>query len=267
MVLPGDVTGAPTLGRVDHAPVLVASIDRLLEQCDPGSGRAVARERGPRDVLDLGGGTGGQAVRIAAAGHRVTVVDPSPDALAALARRADENGVGERLHGVQGDAENLADLVPAGSVDLVLCHGVLEVVDDPAQALTAAATALRPTGRLSLVAALRNAAVLARVASGHLRAATHVLTDPDGRSGPGDPLLRRFDRAAVLDLLQATGFTVLAAEGLRVFADLVPRSAVAEEGGAEALLARLEQVAAGSEAFLDVAAQLHVHAAPAGSDA
>ena len=39
------------------------------------------------DVLDIGGGTGGFAVRVAGLGHRVTVVDPSPDALAALARR------------------------------------------------------------------------------------------------------------------------------------------------------------------------------------
>ena len=45
------------------------------------------------DVLDVGGGTGGLAVPLAALGHRVTVVDPSPDALAALARRASESGV------------------------------------------------------------------------------------------------------------------------------------------------------------------------------
>jgi len=250
--------------------VLVAGIDRLLEQCGPapdGTGTdAGSGADQPRDVLDLGGGTGGQAVRLAVAGHRVTVVDPSPDALAALARRADENGVADRLRGVQGDAENLADLVAPGSVDLVLCHGVLEVVDDPAQALAAALAALRPTGRLSLVVALRNAAVLARVASGHLRAATHVLTDPDGRWGPGDPLLRRFDHAAVLELLQGAGFAVGATEGLRVFADLVPHPALAEEGGAEVLLLRLEQLAAANEAFRDVAAQLHVHAAPGGSD-
>ncbi len=237
--------------------MLAAGIDRLLAQCGPATGSS-------RDVLDLGGGTGGQAVRLAAAGHRVTVVDPSPDALAALARRADENGVADRLRGVQGDAENLADLVDTGSVDLVLCHGVLEVVDDPAQALAAAGTALRPGGRLSLVVALRHAAVLARVASGHLRAATHVLTDPAGRWGPGDPLLRRFDHAAVLDLVRAAGFEVLGTEGLRVFADLAPRAAAAEDGTAEALLQRLEQLAAGDDAFRDVAAQLHVHAAPAG---
>ena len=36
------------------------------------------------DVVDAGGGTGGFAVPLAGQGHRVTVVDPSPDALAAL---------------------------------------------------------------------------------------------------------------------------------------------------------------------------------------
>ncbi|MEZ5095109.1 MAG: hypothetical protein R2731_02675 [Nocardioides sp.] len=35
-------------------------------------------------------------------GHQVLVVDPSPDALAALARRA-ESGVTDRVTGVQGD--------------------------------------------------------------------------------------------------------------------------------------------------------------------
>src|SRR4249920_3749739 len=42
------------------------------------------------EVVDLGGGTGGFAVPVAMLGHRVTVVEPSPDALAALQRRAAE---------------------------------------------------------------------------------------------------------------------------------------------------------------------------------
>ena len=66
----------------------------------------------PARVLDIGGGTGGFAVRLAALGHRVTVVDPSPDALAALARRADEEDVADRVTGLQGDLDNLRELVP-----------------------------------------------------------------------------------------------------------------------------------------------------------
>ncbi|MCA1713058.1 MAG: methyltransferase domain-containing protein, partial [Actinobacteria bacterium] len=65
----------------------------------------------PLDVVDAGGGTGGFAVPLAQAGHTVTVVDPSPDSLAALGRRADEGGLGGRVRGVQGDLDDLAALV------------------------------------------------------------------------------------------------------------------------------------------------------------
>src|ERR1700745_2005148 len=67
-----------------------------------------------RDVLDIGGGTGGFAVRVAAIGHRVTVVDPSPDALAALDRRAREHDVA--VTGRQGDLSTPLEVVgPAGA--------------------------------------------------------------------------------------------------------------------------------------------------------
>ena len=251
-------SAAPTAGSARRRPpasVLAAGVDRLLASCRSADG--------PVHVLDLGGGTGGQAVRLAEAGHRVTVVDPSPDALAALARRASEAGVADAVHAVQGDAENLADLAGDASVDLVLCHGVLEVVDDPAAALRTVHRVLRPTGRLSLLVTQRNAAVLARVSHGQLRQATHLALDPDGRWGDDDPLRRRFDPAQARDLLADAGFTVVEAEGIRVFADLVPRGHGAEDSDQAALLAGLEAHAAGSDAYRGIAAQLHLHAMPA----
>ena len=51
----------------------------------------------PLDIVDVGGGTGGFAVALARLGHRVTVIDPSPDALAALERRAAEAGVSDAV--------------------------------------------------------------------------------------------------------------------------------------------------------------------------
>src|SRR5262245_23843658 len=141
--------------------------------------------REPLVIVDVGGGTGGFAVPLAEAGHSVTVVDASPDALAALIRRAAEAGVGERVRAVQGDADGLADLFPPASADLILCHSVLEVVDEPAGALAALAVTLRPGGAASVVVANRAAAVLARAMNGHFDAAAALLTDPDGRVGPG----------------------------------------------------------------------------------
>src|SRR5436190_18424702 len=81
-------------------------------------------------VLDVGGGSGGWAVPLAEQGCTVTVIEPSANALATLQRRAAEANASPFITGIQGDADSLAELVEPGSADLVLAHGVLEVVDD-----------------------------------------------------------------------------------------------------------------------------------------
>ena len=160
---------------------------------------------GPRDVLDIGGGTGGFAVRVAELGHRVTVVDPSPDALAALDRRADEAGVADRVTGRQGDLGQPARPGRPGSADVVLCHGVLEVVDDPAAALATLAAVLRPGGTLSLLVAQRHAAVVARAMAGHFPQALALLDDRPADGAPA-PAPRRFTADELTALLGDAGF-------------------------------------------------------------
>jgi len=213
---------------------------------------------GPLRVVDAGGGTGGFAVPLAEAGHTVTVVDASPDALAALTRRAAERGVGDRVDALQGDVDGLQDLVGAGSADLVLCHSLLELVDDPAVTVASLAAVLRPGGCASVLVANRAAAVLSRALSGHFAAASTVLSDPHGRWGAADTLLRRFDPAATTDLLAGAGLMVEQVHGVRVVADLVPGALLdAEPGALDALLA-LELAAADRHPFQDVATQLHL---------
>jgi len=213
---------------------------------------------GPRDVVDLGGGTGGFAVRLAESGHRVRVVDPSPDALAALARRAREVGI--EVSGLQGDVVDLVDVVGPGSADVVVCHGVLEVVD-PAPALDRIAEVLRPGGLLSLVVGQRHAAVIARAMGGHFQLARDLLDDTapvDQRTG------RRFTAEEVRALLAAHRFDVVAVHGVRVFADLVPAALVDHEPGAATAMVELERAVAGRAEYLPLATQLHVLAhAPA----
>jgi ubiquinone/menaquinone biosynthesis C-methylase UbiE len=212
----------------------------------------------PLQVLDLGGGTGGFAVRLAELGHLATVVDPSPDALASLARRAADAGVSEQIRGVQGDSSDLLEVVEKASADAVLCHGVLEVVDDPVDALQAVATVLRPRGLLSLLVTQRHAAVLAKALAGHLTDARHLLLDPDGRWGSADPVPRRFTEQEVTDLLTTARFEITNAHGVRVFTDLVPSALVDTEPGAAEALYALETEVADRPEFRAVAYQLHV---------
>jgi S-adenosylmethionine-dependent methyltransferase len=217
--------------------------------------------RAQLDVVDAGGGTGGFAVPLASQGHAVTVVDPSPDSLAAAQRRAAEAGV--PLRAVQGDVADLASVAGDKNVDLVLCHSVLEYVDSPPTAMAAIAAVLRPGGAVSVLTASAVAAVIHRALAGRFDDARRLLAgigtgSEQAADGAGPAPARRFTLAGVTALIEEAGLRPGAAHGVRVFADLVPRVvADADPGAAEALRA-LEQAASAHPAFHDYAAQFHV---------
>ena len=98
-------------------------------------------------VLDLGCGTGVVARAIAARdgfAGTVTGVDQSPDFIAAAERLAADEGVGDRIEFVVGDAHAL-DL-PAASFDAVVAHTLVSHVRDPLAVLAQAGRAIRPGG-------------------------------------------------------------------------------------------------------------------------
>lgn len=106
---------------------------------------AVAARTGAVDVADVGCGTGGLAVDLVAAGHRVTGVDPAAAMLAVARARPG----GERVRWLHGDASSL----PTGAFDLVVMTGHVAQVflDDTAwEAMLAAVhRALRSGGRIA----------------------------------------------------------------------------------------------------------------------
>jgi S-adenosylmethionine-dependent methyltransferase len=234
------------------------------------------------DIVDAGGGTGGFAVPLAGLGHSVTVIDPSPDSLAAAQRRAAEQNV--PLRAVQGEAADLATLAGEQSADLVLCHSVLEYVDSPPAAMAAIAAVLRPGGAVSVLTASAVAAVIHRALAGRFDEARRLLTGigpgadgsgngnrsaTDGRGpagtgtaaggrGPASTGPRRFTLAGVTSLIEQAGLRPGAALGVRVFADLVPRVVADADPGAEHALQGLELAVSAHPAFHDFAAQFHV---------
>src|SRR5207248_11113168 len=90
-------------------------------------------------ALDIGGGTGATAVRLAQLGFHVTVLDASVPMLDLARRAAREAGVPQRIALKHGDATQLAELFHADSFDVILCHNILEYVDDPCAVLRSAA--------------------------------------------------------------------------------------------------------------------------------
>jgi ubiquinone/menaquinone biosynthesis C-methylase UbiE len=210
------------------------------------------------DIIDVGGGTGGLAVPFAAEGHNVTVIDPSPDALAAAQRRAAEAGA--RLTAVQGDAASLEGV----AADLVICHNVLEYVEEPADAMAAIARVLRPGATVSVLAANAVAAVLHRALAGRFAEARTLLKSAQSAQSAQsqqEQQPRRFTLPALTALLEGAGLRAGQAHGLRIFGGLLDgalRDGDAGGSGAAEALRALEEAAAATPPLRDIAAQLHV---------
>jgi S-adenosylmethionine-dependent methyltransferase len=219
------------------------------------SARMADTGRQALDIIDVGGGTGGLAVPFAALGHNVTVVDPSPDALAAAQRRAAEAGA--RLTAVQGEAASLDSVAGTKAADLVICHNVLEYVDSPADAMTAIAAVLRPSATVSVLAANAVAAVLHRALAGRFAEARHLLEAGDG-IGDEAGVPRRFTLTALTALIEEAGLRPGEAHGLRIFGGLVPGVLLDGDAGAAEALRALEEAAAAAPPLRDIASQLHV---------
>jgi len=102
-------------------------------------------------VLDLGCGTGVVGRAIAARhefGGTVTGVDQSPALIAAGERLAADDGVGDRVELVVGDAHQLD--FPAASFDAAVAHTLFSHVRDPLAVLEEIARVIRPGGSVAI---------------------------------------------------------------------------------------------------------------------
>lgn len=96
----------------------------------------------PRDVVDLGAGTGKLTQALVALGHRVTAVEPLDE------MRAQLQAVLPDVTALTGNAEAIP--LPAASADVVTCAQAFHWFDHGV-ALPEIARVLRPGGRLALV--------------------------------------------------------------------------------------------------------------------
>jgi hypothetical protein len=118
------------------------------------------------------------------------------------------------------------------------------------------ARALRPGGQVSLAAANRAGAVLARAVSGHPVEALALLEDRDPsatRARPG----RRFAAEELITLVEGAGLRAGAWRGVSVVADLLD----ANSGAATDAVRVLELALAGTSPYRDVATGVHLLAA------
>ncbi|MCX2182800.1 methyltransferase domain-containing protein [Streptomyces sp. SKN60] len=243
-------------GRLRYA-VAEANLARHLAAARPASEAAPAG--GALRVLDLGGGDGGDALRLAARGHHVTLVDYAPAMLATAARRAARAGLADRIVCVAADVTALPAELAAGGFDLVLLHAVLPYARDTAGTLGVALGAAREGGLVSVIAMNRH--------SEPLRAAVRTM-DPDGvlaaldaetvHTDLFDAELRLHTEEELDAALRALGCAEVHPYGIRVFCDYIPDDAVKFDPAYYARLERLEIATAGRAPYRHTARLLHL---------
>lgn len=183
-------------------------------------------------ALDLGCGTGANGLRLARLGFQVTLMDSSPAMLDIAKRAAQEAGVIEKIEIKQGDADQLANFFHEGAFDVILCHNILEFVDDPGAVLRGAARALRNSlAILSVLVRNRAGEVLkAAILAGDLVAAEHNLAAQWGNEALYGGNVRLFTPETTQTMLKGASLAVIAEHGVRVVSDyLSPRISLSAE--------------------------------------
>ncbi len=178
-------------------------------------------------ALDFGCGTGAATVRLARLGIHTTLLDSSPAMLDIAKRAARDAGVEWKIALRRGDAAQVANLFPGGSFDIVLCHNILEYVDDPSAVLSAAAQMLRSDstgiGILSVLVRSRAGEVLkAGIQAGDLRAAERNLTSVWGHGSLVGGRVRLFTLNGLKIMAKGASLAVAAERGVRVISDYLP---------------------------------------------
>ncbi len=108
-------------------------------------------ESRPLRILDAGGGNGLASLTLARMNHQVDLVDLSRKMLDDARAKAALAGVTDRLRTHASDILGIADQFAENEFDIVLCHNVIQFIDDVIPMLQVLHRVLKPGGFISLV--------------------------------------------------------------------------------------------------------------------
>jgi S-adenosylmethionine-dependent methyltransferase len=183
-------------------------------------------------ALDLGCGTGANGLRLARSGFQVTLLDSSSAMLDIAKRAAEEAGVAEKVALKEDDVDQVANSFETGPFDVILCHNILEFVDDPGAVLRGAGHSLRNSSAILSILVRNQAGEVLKAAmlAGDLTGAEHNLDAQWGNEALYGGRVKLFTPDTTRTMLKAASLAVIAERGVRVISDyLSPRVSLSAE--------------------------------------
>jgi 2-polyprenyl-3-methyl-5-hydroxy-6-metoxy-1,4-benzoquinol methylase len=171
-------------------------------------------------ALDVGGGIGSLSMQLAQKNFEVVLLDGSEQMLQLARQQAEAWKLTTQISFCRADVGRLPDLFAAESFDVIVCHNLLEYLEDPSATLRNIAHVLRKDGVLSVLVRNRAGEVLKdAVKSGDWKLATANLTAETVMDTLYGKPTRVFDPALLRALVAQAGLEVVAEHGVRVFFD------------------------------------------------
>jgi S-adenosylmethionine-dependent methyltransferase len=203
-------------------------------------------------IVDVGGGDGTEAIRLAELGHHVTLIDYSAGMLDVARATAAERGVSDRLTCVEAPADKFVDLVP-NPFDVALCHFVIGYVDDPVAVLRQIAEVLAPTGWLSVIGANPTSDVLKKVVRERdFEGAIAMLDATKAHSVIFDHAVTRIGHADADQMLVRAGLRQHARYGGHCIMNLIADDSIKHDPVAYAKIEKLELAVCDRSPYRDI---------------
>lgn len=217
------------------------------------------KAQSPLHILDIGGGNGLDAITYAKQGHRVTLLDSSPDMIAEAREAADAENLTAFISCCHADLIEVPIHFPEPVFDVVVCHNVIQYVEDPFSALQAITTALKPHGMLSLIGANQYSEAYREVLQNlNPQAAREKLQISVIQSQTFQQPMHLYTAQEMIDVLHHLQFTNIQQYGIRCVFDYIPDNDLKAEPRMFAQLEALEQILSGTYPYYLLARYFHL---------
>ncbi len=173
----------------------------------------------PARILDLGGGNGLDSIPLVKLGYTAVLIDFSQEMITQGQKLAALEQVSDKITFQVGDA---MQFVGQEGFDIILCHNLLQYVEDVTAVLQNIHQSLRPGGIFSLMITNPHTETLAYALRDYdLAAAQENLTKSTKYVETFDATIQRYTGDELKIMLQDCGFSLLEQYGVRAICDFM----------------------------------------------
>lgn len=174
----------------------------------------------PARILDLGGGNGLDTIPLLKMGYTAVITDFSQEMTTQGQKLAQQEQVGDKVTFQIGDATKVD--FGQDEFDIILCHNLLQYVEEVTAVLQNIHQTLRPGGIFSLMITNPHTETLAYALRDYdLAAAQANLSQATKYIETFDTTIQRYTDAELKTMLEESGFTLLEQYGVRCICDFI----------------------------------------------